>query len=168
VHALALLAEFAAEAGRIDNLGGHLERLENELSILERQPGSVTTTAWLQGATTSAVLRWRISSADPFPAMRKIAAIARSARNADAASLDARAPLLLAYADFANVAGAPLEARAVLDEAAAILRCLQEPSVDLRVRLPIAQAAYRWRSCNPFPSRPTEPLPRSTLAYGTG
>jgi hypothetical protein len=115
VQASALLVEYAAETGRIDGLAARLGRLENELSTFEREPGAIGTTAWLQGANTSATLRWRISGADPLPAMRKIAAVARSARTVDATFLDARARFLLTYADFANVGGLPIEARAVLD-----------------------------------------------------
>ncbi|HXM07834.1 MAG TPA: hypothetical protein VN936_10235, partial [Candidatus Acidoferrum sp.] len=93
---------------------------------------------------------WRIDGTDPLPAMRKIAAAAKSARVVDAAALDARARFLLTYADFANVAGAPLEARAVLDDVGAILRGLEGPSVELRVRTTIAEAVVSLALVQPL------------------
>ncbi|HEY1429089.1 MAG TPA: hypothetical protein VGF18_05920 [Candidatus Tumulicola sp.] len=150
VHASALLAEYAAESGRVDGLADRLGRLENALTNIERQSNSNNATAWLEGAHVASLLRWRIGADDPLPEMRTIATIARSARNVDAAALDARARFLLTYADFANVGGAPVEARSVLDEAGAIVRHLDEPSLGLRVRLPIAEAVVSLALLQPL------------------
>jgi hypothetical protein len=150
VRAWGLLAEYAAETGHTDLVAGQLYRLEEELANIEHQADFIGTATWLQAANTSALLRWRIGRTDPLPAMRKIAAVAKSQRFVDAAAIEALARFLLAYADFANVGGAPVEARAILDDAGTIIRGFQEPSIELRVRMAIAEAVVSLALVQPL------------------